>query len=36
VLVKAVGPAIRITVPAAADLDRLLAALDGVPPQIPG
>ena len=36
VLVKAVGPAIRITVPAAADLDRLLAALDGVPPRIPG
>jgi histidinol-phosphate aminotransferase len=30
VLVKAVGPAIRITVPALADLDRLLGALDAV------
>jgi histidinol-phosphate/aromatic aminotransferase/cobyric acid decarboxylase-like protein len=30
VLVKAVGPGIRITVPALADLDRLLGALDAV------
>jgi len=32
VLVKAVGPAIRITVPAPADLARLLAAVDAVSP----
>jgi hypothetical protein len=30
VLVKAVGPGIRITVPAPADLARLLAALDAI------